>query len=67
MARVSPTLVLQARAEARAMLYAANEFDLADAIEPLLRYAVESGVEEELGAAVAFGIIRAAFAGVATI
>lgn len=63
MARVSPILVLQARAEARAALYAANEFDLFDALGPLHVFAVE--VEEQIGADAALAIIKAAFARVA--
>lgn len=63
---VSPLLVLQARAEARAMLYAASEFDeLEAAIVPLLQYALASGIIDEIGAQRAFTIVKAAFAGVA--
>jgi hypothetical protein len=90
---VSPLLVLQARAEARAILYAAGELDfpnpcttdvqaaqagragaaiprhqldeLQAAIEPLLQYALDSGIVDKVGAERAFGIIKQAFAGVA--
>jgi hypothetical protein len=57
-----PLLVLQARAEARAILYSACEFDdLDDAIAPLLAYAADNGIAEPIAA----DIIRTAFAGVA--
>jgi hypothetical protein len=90
---VAPLLVLQARAEARAILYAAGEFDfpnpcttdvqaaqagragaaiprhqlneLQTAIEPLLQYAMDSGVVDKVGAERAFAIVKQAFAGVA--
>jgi hypothetical protein len=62
---MNPLLVLQARAEARAMLYAANEFDLEEAIAPLMQYALRSGVVDRIGAERAFAIIKAAFAKVA--
>jgi hypothetical protein len=62
---VAPLLVLQARAEARALLFAACEFDLDAAIEPLLQYAMDSGIVDKVGADGAFGIIKQAFAGVA--
>lgn len=65
MAIVSPLLVLQARAEARAVLYAANEFDLADALAPLHAFAVASGMVEQFGSDTVWAIIKAAFAGVA--
>ena len=80
-ADVSPLLVLQARAEARAILYAAGEFELnisrnnfggeisslERAVVPLLQYAMDSGVIDQVGADGAFGIIKQAFAGVAEI
>jgi hypothetical protein len=62
---VAPLLVLQARAEARALLYATCEFDLEEAIAPLLQYAMDSGVIDKVGADGAFGVIKQAFAGVA--
>jgi hypothetical protein len=58
---MNPLLVLQARAEARALLYKTNEFDLHDALTPLLHYAVNSGVTDEIGGEAAFAIIRDAF------
>lgn len=64
----APLLVLQARAEARAILYAAGEFEqLEEAIVPLLRYALDSGITDDIGAERAFAIVQAAFAGVAEI
>lgn len=62
---VAPLLVLQARAEARALLYTTCEFDLEQAIQPLLQYALDSGVIDKVGADGAFGVIKQAFAGVA--
>lgn len=62
---VSPLLVLQARADARAALYEACEFDLKEAITPLTRYALDSGIVDEIGAERTYAIIRSAFSGVA--
>jgi hypothetical protein len=90
---VAPLLVLQARAEARAILYAAGEFDfpnpcttdvqaaqagragaaiprhqldeLQAAIVPLLQYALDSGITDDIGAERAFAVVQQAFAGVA--
>jgi hypothetical protein len=62
---VPPLLVLQARAEARALLYATCEFDLEAAFVPLLQYALASGIVDKIGADGAFGIIKQAFAGAA--
>jgi hypothetical protein len=60
-----PLMILQARAEARAMLYGTGEFDLEEALAPLLSYALKSGVVDELGAERSFAIIKTAFAKVA--
>jgi hypothetical protein len=65
MNEVQPMLVLLARAEARALLYAACEFDLEEAITPLTRYAFDSGIVDQIGAERAYAIVRQAFAGVA--
>jgi hypothetical protein len=47
---VNPYLILQARIEARALLFAAGEYDdLAEAIDPLLAYADASGISENIG------------------
>ena len=63
----SPLLVLQARAEARAILYAAGELgdDAEAAVAPLLQYALEAGIADAIGAERAFAIVQTAFAGVA--
>jgi hypothetical protein len=53
---MSPLLVLQARAEARAMLFLACELDLDEALAPLEDYAIENEITDE-----GFAIIRAAF------
>ena len=57
MMRLSPIKVLQARAETRAYLYFAGQFDFETAIEPLYIYAIETGLSLSL----AREIIRAAF------
>jgi hypothetical protein len=62
---VAPLLVLQARAEARALLYATCEFDLEAAIQPLLQYALDTGITDEIGVEHAIAVVKAAFAGVA--
>jgi hypothetical protein len=56
-------LILQARAEARALLFATGEFDLHEALAPLLAYAMDSGCVEAIGAEASFAIIRKAFEG----
>jgi hypothetical protein len=58
---VNPLLVLQARAEARALLYALGEFDFEQAIDPLFVYAIESGLLDEFGMETVSNIVRAAF------
>jgi hypothetical protein len=62
---MSPLLVLQARAEARAYLYAANQFDLEEALAPLLSYAADSGIIDDIGDEATFAILRQAFKGIA--
>ena len=62
---VAPLLVLQARAEARALLYETCEFDLEAAIQPLLQYAMDTGIADEIGVEHAIAIVRTAFAEVA--
>ena len=58
---MSPFRILQARAEARALLYAANEFDLDEALAPLRAYAIESGIVDEIGAEEALNLIHRPF------
>ena len=58
---VSPFLVLQARAEARAILYHAFEFDLEEAQAPLFDHALKTGIVDDIGAAATMAIIDAAF------
>ena len=60
-------LILQARAEARAILFGAGEFDLYEALEPLFAFANTSGILDEIDAEAALGIIRDAFKGKAEI
>jgi len=57
----SPFLVLQARAEARALLYRNHELELEEAIAPLSAYALSSGIVDQIGAAAAMAIIQKAF------
>jgi hypothetical protein len=55
----SPFLVLAARAEARAILYAAAEYDsIEQAIAPLLDAAIDAGLIDELDADTVFAIVR---------
>jgi hypothetical protein len=61
---MNPVLILQARAEARARLFAANEFGLEEALAPLLAYARDQ-VVDLVGADASFAIIRDAFKGLA--
>jgi hypothetical protein len=59
---MNPLLVLQARAEARALLFKTAEYeDLGEAITPLLVYAHEIGSDEEIGADGVLAIIKDAF------
>jgi hypothetical protein len=59
---MNPLLVLQARAEARAMLFAYGEFETLDeALNPLVRFANDSGIASEIGGDAAWQIIRTAF------
>ena len=49
MSEVPPMLVLQARAEARARLFAVGNLTLGEALAPLEHYATESGLLDEFG------------------
>lgn len=64
---MNPLLVLQARAEARALLYKASEFDLEEALAPLYAYALDSGLHEQLDSEAIFAIIHKPFEGTAEI
>jgi hypothetical protein len=46
---LDPLVVFEARAEARAMLYAVGEFSLHEAVDVLQASAVESGLVDEIG------------------
>ena len=60
---VAPMLVMKLRAEARAMLFRLGEFEtIEEAIAPLHRYALASGIVDDLGAAATQAIIDEAFA-----
>jgi hypothetical protein len=62
MTTVSPLPVLQARAEARAILLAAGEIDsLDEAMGPLFEYADQQDLPDLIGADCAFAIITNAF------
>jgi hypothetical protein len=59
---MNPISVLKARAEARALLFQTGEYvDLGEAITPLLVYAHERDLDEELGAVAVMAIIKVAF------
>jgi len=61
-AAVHPIRVLQARAEARALLYACGEYaDVEEAVDPLFAYAIESGIVADLGMDAVKSIIEQAF------
>jgi hypothetical protein len=65
---MNPLTILQARAEARALLFAGCEYEnLAEAITPLLVYAHGSGIAELIGADAVWQTIRNAFEGKAEI
>lgn len=64
---MNPLLIFHARAQARAQLYKSGEFDLDEALAPLLRYAVEGGVTNEIGDEAVFAILRDAFKDIAEI
>jgi hypothetical protein len=49
MPELPPLLVLQARAEAWAYLFAAGDCTLGEAFEPLEHYAIESGLLDDFG------------------
>jgi hypothetical protein len=64
-ARPSPLAVFIARAEARALLWQAGEFDLAEAVDALQASAVRDGLIADLGQdavqeimSKAFGVVR---------
>lgn len=55
-------MILLARAEARAILYRECEYaDLSEAIDPLLSFAEETGLLEQLGPESLQALITAAF------
>lgn len=63
---MNPLLVLQARAEARALLYAAGEYvDEAEAMWPLIDDAFNSGLADEIGVEAVVAIVHKAFEGIA--
>lgn len=65
---MNPLLILQARSEARALLYSACEYEnLGEALTPLLVYAHESGIVDAIDAPATWSIIRKAFEGIAEV
>jgi hypothetical protein len=60
---VDPLLVLRARAEARAQLWAACEFDMPEAVDPLQAYAIASGLVDRLGQDEVQRVLAIAFGG----
>jgi hypothetical protein len=63
----TPIVVLQARAEARALLYSVGEFELEQAVHPLYAFAIKRGLVGEFGMDTVSNIIRRAFEGKAEI
>jgi len=59
--RLDPLEVFVARAEARAMLWAAYEFDLHEAVDVLQRDAERDGLVDELGQDAVQAILSRAF------
>jgi hypothetical protein len=60
--RIDPVLVLKARAEARALLWQAGEFDLHEAVDVLQRDAERDGLIATIGQDAVQAIIADAFA-----
>jgi hypothetical protein len=58
---ISLTTLFRARAEARALLYAACEMDLHEAVDGLQAFAIESGLVEQIGQDAVQRILRDAF------
>jgi hypothetical protein len=59
---MSPLLVLEARAEARALLFRCGEYeDSGDAVAPLLIYAEQCGLTAQLGPVNVLAVIHRAF------
>lgn len=58
---ISPILILQARAEARAILYREHELEFDEATAPLRDYALATGLVDQIGAAGVVAIINTAF------
>jgi hypothetical protein len=61
---VKPADVFRARAEARAMLFAAGEIALHQAVDPLQDAAVESGLVDLIGQDAVQRLLANAFGGV---
>ena len=62
MTQPSSLLVLQVRAEARAMLFRSGEYrDLEEAVIPLLAYAHIVGLGDKLGGDAVLAVIKGAF------
>jgi hypothetical protein len=59
--RIDPNLVLRARAEARALLWQAGEFDLHEAVDVLQRDAERDGLITAIGQDAVQAIITEAF------
>jgi hypothetical protein len=67
-ARIDPLQVLEARAQARAMLFANGDYeDIGEAVTPLRVYAHEAGLDDLYGDVTIWTIIREAFKGTADI
>jgi hypothetical protein len=59
--RLDPLVVFKARCEARALLFAAGELDLRQAVDELQDSAVKSGLVDEIGQDRVQEIMAAAF------
>jgi hypothetical protein len=60
-ANIDPLLAFKARAEARAILWAACEYDLHDAVDPLQAAAVSTGLVDKIGQDAVQAIMARAF------
>ena len=62
---MNPLMILEARSQARALLFKTAEYgNLGEALTPLLVYAHESGIVDAIGADATWAIIRRAFEGI---
>lgn len=60
-APVPMTLIFKARAEARKLLFDANEFDLDEALSPLLNLAIECDLASLIGERMVYDLLNDIF------